>query len=203
VPAQNLVVPHTEFVGRANRHGEVLQGLSQVEIRLQKLLAELVMLRLFDEFQEAIAGIALRLACGTPYVDGTAPALRTAPARSTAGARRLYETFERAKPSRLRWSKVAFINDATKYVLDPSNAFNSACVANALEISEMQAIRNRIAHSNARSRVAFAEVVQRHYGAALNHVTPGMLLISPRFSPILLEQYLGACHIVMNGCAKV
>ena len=92
MPAQNLAVPHIGFVARSNRHGQVIQGLSQIEIHLQKLLAELVMLRLFDEFQEAIEGVALRLACGTPYVDGTAPVLLTAPATSTSGARQMYET---------------------------------------------------------------------------------------------------------------
>ena len=202
MPAQNLAVPHTEFVARSNRHGEVIQGLSQVEARLQKLLAELVMLRLFDEFQEAISGVALRLACGTPYVDGTAPALLTAPARSTPGARHLYETFGRPRPVKLRWSKTTFINDATKYVLDSSNAFSAVCSANALTISEMQAIRNRVAHSNVKSRAAFSLVVQRRYGATLNHVSPGMLLISTRFSPTLLEEYLGACRTIMKGCAK-
>jgi hypothetical protein len=202
VPAPNLAVPHAEFIGRSNRHAEVLRGSAQIEARLQKLVAELVMLRLFDEFQEALAGVAFRLACGTPYVDGTAPTLLTAPASTTASARQLYATFGRSKRATLRWSKTSFICDATKYVLDPSNAFISVCNANALGISEMRAIRNRIAHSNAGSRAAFAEVVQRRYGATLNHVSPGMLLISTRFSPTLLDGYLGACRTIMNGCAK-
>jgi hypothetical protein len=176
--------------------------LSQIDVRLQKLLAELVMLRLFDEFQEAIAGVAMRLACGTPYVDGTTPVLLTAPARSASGARQMYETFGRRKQVKLRWSRARFINDAIKYVLHPSNAFNAICSANSLTIAEMQSIRNRIAHSNPNSRAAFADVVQRHYGARLNHVSPGMLLISPRFSPTLLEQYLGACRAIVKGCAR-
>jgi hypothetical protein len=179
-----------------------MQGLSQIDVRLQKLLAELVMLRLFDEFQEAIAGVALRLACGTLYADGTSPSLLTAPARSTAGARHMYETIGRARPVRVRWSKATFINDATRYVLDPSNTFTTVCNANALIISEMQAVRNRIAHANTNSRAAFAIVVQRRYGAKLNQVSPGMLLLSPRFSPTLLEQYLGACRAIAKGCAK-
>jgi len=180
----------------------VIHGLGQIEVRLRKLLAELVMLRLFDEFQDAIAGIALRLACGTPYADGTAPTLLTAPARSIPGARQLYETVGRPKQVNLRWSKTAFINDATRYVLDPSNAFNGVCNANALAISEMRAIRNRIAHSNAKSRAAFAQVVRRRYGATLNHMSPGLLLMSPRYSPTLLEQYVGACRTITKGCAK-
>lgn len=199
---QNVAVPHSAFVDRASRHGQVIRGLSQVDVRLQKLVAELVMLRLFDEFQEAIAGVALRLACGTPYADGTLPRLLTAPAKSTSGARLLYESFGRVKPVPIKWSKATFINKTTKHVLDSSNAFTTVCTANALIISEMQAVRNRIAHANADSRAAFALVVQRHYGAKLNHASPGMLLLSSRFSPTLLEQYLGTCRAITGGCAK-
>ncbi len=195
------MVPHSEFAARSTRHDYVIQGLSQIDVRLQKLVAELLILRIFDEFQVAIAGVALRLACGTPYADGTLPALLTAPARSTAGARALYENFGRSKPNPAKWSKTSFINDTTKYVLDSSNKFRSACTANALVISEMQAVRNRIAHANAKSRAAFAVVVQRWYGAKLNNVSPGMLLLSPRVSPTLLEQYLTACRVITKGCA--
>lgn len=202
MPAQNVAVPHAEFVARSSRHTQVIQALNQVEVRMQKLLAELVMLRLFDEFQDAIAGIAFRLACGTPYADGTVPKLLTAPAKSASSARTLYETFARPRPKPVKWSKVAFINATTKHVLDPSDAFSAACNNNALVISEMQAVRNRIAHANASSRAAFAIVVQRHYGAKLNHVSPGMLLLSSRFSPTLLEQYVAACRAITKGCAR-
>lgn len=159
-------------------------------------------MRLFDEFQEAIAGIALRLACGTPYVDGTLPTLLTLAAKSTSSARALYETFGRSKSQPPKWSKVSFINDTTKYVLDASDPFRAACSANALVIAEMQAVRNRITHANARSRAAFATVVKRRYGAKRNNVSPGTLLLSPRFSPTLLEQYLVTCRVIATACAK-
>jgi hypothetical protein len=180
----------------------VIGGLGAIDARLQKLLAELVMMRLFDEFQEAIAGIALRLACGTPYADGTVPTLLTSPAKSASSARALYETFGRPKSQPPKWSKVSFINDTTKYVLDASDPFRAACSANALVIAEMQAVRNRIAHANARSRAAFAVVVKRRYGAKRNSVSPGTLLLSPRFSPTLLEQYVVTCRVIATACAK-
>jgi len=169
---------------------------------LQKLLAELVMMRLFDDFQEAIGGVACRLACGTPYRDGSLPILLTAPAKSTLGARDLFETFGRPKRQYVKWSKTTYINETTKYVLDSANPFTAACNANALIISEMQAVRNRIAHANANSRAAFSAIVQRHYGAKLNNVSPGMLLLSSRFSPTLLEQYVATCRVITKTCAR-
>jgi hypothetical protein len=180
----------------------VIQGIRLIEPGLQKLVAELVMMRLFDEFQDALSGIAQRLACGTPYADGTPPSLLTAAAKSTAGARLLFEQYGRAKPRPAKWSRTKFINETTKHVLNATEPFTLACIANALVISEMQAVRNRIAHKNASSRAAFAPVVQRHYGAKLNNVTPGLLLLSPRFSPTLLERYVIACRVIATGCAR-
>lgn len=202
MPAQSVAVPHSELVNRCNRHLQVIGGLQRIPPHLQRLLAELVMMRLFDEFQEAIAGIALRLACGTSYADGTLPTLLTSPAKSTTGARALYEAFGRAKPQSAKWSKTTFINDTTKYVLDTSDSFTATCSAHAIVIAEMSAVRNRIAHANANSRAAFARVVTRYYGANRNSVSPGILLLSPRFSPILLERYLGACRVITKACAK-
>jgi hypothetical protein len=176
--------------------------LDRVEVRLQKLVAELIMLRLFDEFQDAIAGIALRLACGTPYADGTQPSLLTPPAKSTASALKMYEAHGRKRPRYVKWSLAPLINRTTKYVLHPSNDLNVVCTANALRISEMQAIRNRIAHSSDSARKAYSDVVRRHYGASLNHVSPGLLLISSRFSPTLLEQYLAVCRAITKGCVR-
>jgi hypothetical protein len=160
------------------------------------------MMRLFDEFQEALAGIALRLACGAPYADGSAPQLLTTAARSTGGARTLYEQHGRPTTKFMKWSKVTYINETTRYVLDANNPFLTVCSANALVISEMQAVRNRIAHKNANSRTAFATVVVRHYGAALNNVSPGLLLLSPRFAPSMLERYIASCRVILKNSAR-
>ncbi len=202
MPAPNVEVPYQEFLRRCGRHSQVVDGLSTVSPRLQRLLAELVMMRLFDDFQEAISGVALRLACGAPYGDGSAPQLLTAAARSTSSARSLYETHGRTGQKRTKWSKVAFINETTKFVLDGAEPFRAACQANSVPISEMQAVRNRIAHNNQNSRTAFRTVVVRHYGASVNSVSPGVLLLSPRFAPTMLERYIASCRIIVRDCSR-
>ena len=202
MPPPNVAVPHSEFLRRSTRHDELIGGLAQIDARLQKLLAELVMMRLFDELQEALSGVAMRLACGTPYVDGTVPTLLTAPARSTAGAKDLFENLGRPRRRGVKWSGADFIAETTRYVLDAAEPFVLACNANTVVIAEMRAVRNRIAHGNESARAAFSAVVQRRYGAKLNNVSPGMMLLSPRFSPTLLEEYLTACRVIANACAR-
>jgi len=90
----------------------------------------------------------------------------------------------------------------TKHVIDQTDLFIMACSNSSLVISEMQSVRNRIAHKNANSRKAFSVVVKRHYGAELNNVSPGLLLLSPRFSPLLLERYISSCRVIAKTCSK-
>lgn len=202
MPAPNVQVPYQEFLQRCGRHSQVVAGLSSAPPRLQRLLAELVMMRLFDDFQEALSGVALRLACGAPYGDGSAPQLLTTPARSTSSAQTLFETHGRPQRKNTKWSKVRFINETTKFVLDGAEPFRTACQANSVPISEMQAVRNRIAHNNRNSRTAFRTVVVRHYGANVNSVSPGVLLLSPRFAPTMLERYIASCRIIVRDCSR-
>jgi len=169
---------------------------------LQRLIAELVMMRMFDELMEAISGVATRLACGAPYVDGTSPLLLVPPSTSTINALYLFENHNRARHQFAKWSRAQYINDPTQHVLDPQDTFTTACSRHGGVIREMQGVRNRIAHSNGNARTALARVISRRYGTNLNHVTPGMLLISPRFQPILLSQYISAARVIAKDCAR-
>lgn len=201
MPKSNVRVPREEFEQRCQRHYQVLAGLAEVDPKLQKLIAELMLIRLFDELQEAISGIALRLASGAKYCDGSTPALLVPSARSAASARNLFECQDRVKRRPCKWSRVSFINETTKYVLDESDNFREAIGNYALIVAEMQKIRNRIAHANASSRREFQKVVRNYYGAARNQVTPGLLLVSPRNSPTLISAFVTASRMLVRDCA--
>lgn len=198
MPAPSVAVPYAQFLRKCDRHTSVVSGLGGVaEPKLRRLLAELVLMRLFDDFQEAVEGVALRLACGAAYADGTSPTLIAPPARSTLQARGNFENFGRGgKRIFVKWSKYTFINDSVKFVIDTNDPFVAACRANSSVISEMQAIRNRIAHSSTQS---YPAIVRRYYGASFNHVTPGVLLLSAKNSPPLLERYIVSCRILAKG----
>lgn len=201
MPKPNVRVPHSNFLERFNRHDTVFRRLPTLDAKLQKLIAELIMIRMFDEFQDAISGVALRLACGASYGNGTPPTLLTSAAGSMTSARKLFESSGRKQPTNVRWSKTNFINDTTKYVLDPTDPFTQTCSRHATLIAEMLAIRNRIAHNNGNSRRAFARVINKQYGAHLNGISPGLLLLSPRFKPIPLQNYMTVSRVIVRECA--
>lgn len=203
MPKASLKVPYQTFMDRNYRHSGVVDALPQLEPGLQKLLAEMVLIRLFDDLQEALSGMAYRLACGTDYLDGSSPTLLTSPARSTAGARALFEGHNRTKNTYVKWSKVSYIKKTTGLVLPSSENFITSCENHSLKISEMQSIRNRIAHKNSDSRKNFDVVLRRYYGAAPKNVTPGLLLLTSRVSPNPLHLYLAATRVIAKECAKV
>jgi hypothetical protein len=83
-------------------------------------------------------------------------------------------------------------NDNLMTVVDRNGAF----------IDELRRVRNRIAHNNAQSRWNYRDVVRRYYGAYMNNVTPGMLLLAPRLRPSLLEQYIRRERILARDIVK-
>ena len=204
MPAR-VQVPYESLRVQCDQHTSILHRMSTADPWLQRFVAEMIMLRLFDAFQNAISGIATRLICGTDYADGSSPSLFTAPANSGISAVMLMRTFGRSKMIDLNWSKASYINANTRKVLDASDHFTITINNYSTEINEMRIIRNRIAHANTNSRRAFARVVQSLYGASRPNVSAGMLLLSPRFSPMPspLSRYIITCRAIAKDCARI
>jgi hypothetical protein len=167
----------------------------------RKLIAEIALLRLFDILQNTFKSISCKLLCGANYVDGTRPVVIAA-SGSMRGAAQMMESFSRQKHRTLNWSKTAEIKENLRFVLDPRDHLVRVLDQNGAIIDEIRRVRNRIAHNNATSRSNYRLVVQRHYGAYLNSLTPGSLLLSPRQTPALMEQYLIRSRILIKGLVK-
>jgi hypothetical protein len=73
---------------------------------------------------------------------------------------------------------------------------------NSTLIDEMRNVRNRIAHNNPASRVKYQLVVRRHYGAEQKHISPGTLLLTDRFAPRLIDQYLVQSKVLVKQMLK-
>lgn len=201
--APSVAAPYQDFLRRSAARLEIANQLATLDPKLQKALAELLMIRLFDDFLETVGGIAYRLACGAPYMNGASPSLLVTPARSVQGARTLYREHNRGtRRWEPKWSTSPYIVKTTKFVLDAGNPFVSAATAHTLTISDMQAVRNRIAHKNANSRARYNTVLRRHYGGTPNGIAPGHLLLSSRVTPRLLDQYLLASRIIVRELAS-
>jgi hypothetical protein len=175
--------------------------LNQLPATHQKLVAEIVLLRLFSLFENLVSSISTKLACGARYADGSSPALLVT-CDSVRNARYNFQNHARTSQRELKWSKASDIKENVRYVIDPADNFIRVVNGHGTLIDEIRRVRNRIAHNNARSRSNYRLVVRRHYGAYLNHVTPGMLLLTPRISPCLLDQYIRKERILVKDLIR-
>ena len=169
----------------------------------QKLVAEVVMVRVFDLFQNHLKRIVCKVACGGIYLDGSPPLLLHQ-YRSMTGAESAMKTVGRGGKPRynLRWSKVTEIKENARFVIDPIDYLLVTLDRHSHDIDEMRRVRNRIAHNNEQSRRAYSDVVRRKYGARVTGVTPGTLLLSQRWSPSLLETYLRSTRALVRTLVK-
>lgn len=198
----NILLDYRIHDSETNRLLGLCGTLGNLDPAHQKLVAEIVLLRLFSLFENFISSVCIKLVCGASYADGTSPNLIIG-AHSSQSARQLLKTYGRTRHRyTLTWSKASEIKENLKYVIDANDNVVNVVDRNGVIIDEVRRVRNRIAHNNEQSRRFYREIVRRHYGGYLNHITPGTLLLTPRIVPLLLEQYIKKQRIVIKDVVK-
>lgn len=166
--------------------------------------SELLLLRCFAVFESVIEDMSCKLVCGAQYCDGSIPNLRRPqPTRGRERALDAMQRFNRASPRyRLRWTRAADIAANLEELFPDNEHFVDTLRNYGNVISTVRKVRNHIAHRNAGTRVKFQEVVRQQYGANVSSITPGRLLVSPRFSPSLVEKWPLELRAIVRAAAK-
>ena len=175
--------------------------LDQLPLAPRRIVAELLLLRGFDIFQFHISRIAAKTVAGALYLDGSTPIVIRS-AHSMAGADTEMRTYGRSKGRNLKWSTARDIKRNLRHVLDPSDHLVVSVDNHGVFIDEVRRIRNRIAHANAGSRLDFQLVVRRSYGASVSRVPPGAFLLSSRWQPNKLQEYLLRTRLLLRHVMK-
>jgi hypothetical protein len=193
-----LETNNREFRKEADRLANLVLNISTLEPAYQKLVAEVVLLRLFGLVETTLQSVTVKLLCGAKYLDGTTASVATN-AKSANGAISNMKKYGRSiYHNDLRWTKASEIKKNVRFLVSTTEHFVHVIDRNGALISEMRKVRNRIAHNNSASRRNFRPVVRHHYGADVNSVTPGSLLLSNRFTPPILEQYVAKSKILIK-----
>ena len=196
-----LEVDHLEFDSESDKLIDLLSNISSLQPRFAKLVAEILLIRLFSSLEEAIISVTTKIGCGATYVDGSQPRLAVQ-SKSRRGAIDNMMKYGRSKPRYLQWSQVKEIRENVRYIIDPNEHFLNELDRHSGFIEEIRWIRNRIAHNNTAARANYRKAILRYYGGYVNSVTPGTLLLSPRRSPVLIEQYLRMSIILLKTLVK-
>ena len=118
MPSASLNVDWTQFQSATRQLQELLVSSQQLPVRQRKLIAEIVMVRLFLLAENTISSVCLKLLCGAGYLDGTRP-LRLVGAPSLTTAQRLMKQYGRSRPrTTLCWTQAREIRRNLQYTLD-------------------------------------------------------------------------------------
>lgn len=181
----------------------LIKSLVELEATQRHFIAELVALRLFSLVESTIESLACKIVCGASYSDGSSPVLlRGTPTGGIERARDAMKKYDRTEERRLRWSKVNEVKKNLDKLCLPSEYFVVTIAGHGDFISELRKVRNHIAHGNRGTRIKFQHVVRKRYGANTPSITPGKLLISSRFSPLVIEEYCRKARIILKSSVK-
>ena len=184
---------------------QLVKGLQSQDSLPRIYLAEMIVVRLFALLQAVIEDSACRLICGAKYCDGSLPQLlRHRPTNGFERARKAMRFFNRSNPDglHLRWISASTIKENLQHLLPANEHFISTIDGHGQFISDLRKVRNHIAHGNVKTRKSFDEVVRNNYGANVNTMTPGRMLLSSRFEPNLIEQYCRSTKVILLAVVK-
>ncbi len=183
---------------------DLVDNMTSLDPRYQKMAAELVMIRLFSLLEEHFQSITLKVLCGAMYLDNTIPTIAVR-CRSMRMASTNIANYGRATPLqayKIKWNQAVEIRNNVRYLLPTTENLITVFDRHATLIDDMRRVRNHIAHNTPDTARKYKPVVQRHYGAFASSITPSVLLLSNRRHPILVKQYLIASRIIIKDLVK-
>jgi hypothetical protein len=182
----------------------LVSRLSSVDCLPRQYVAEMIIVRVFALFEAIVEDSACRMVCGAQYCDGTNANLRRRrPARGHLSALKEMQMFGRTEPHKsLRWNRSRDIKKNLECLFPVNEHFINTLVGHGQFISDLRKVRNHIAHGNYDSKCKFTEVVRNYYGANVYAMTPGRMLLSARFRPVLVEQFCRKTQTILIAAIK-
>lgn len=186
-----LSVDWRQYRTEDGRIGSLIGSLDDLGVAHRKLVAEIVMIRMFLLTENTVASVCSKLVCGANYLDGTAPRTLISASSSTS-AQKLMRTQGRTRAkSFLKWASCRDIRDNLRHTVQSVDPVFGVISNHSARMDEMRYVRNHIAHRSRSTQSQFREIVVNYYGALRRGMTPGLLLLTPALGPpLLLDKYL-------------
>jgi hypothetical protein len=163
-------------------------------------LSEIVLIRAASIFEESLATVACKLACGAKFSNGHGDKILVI-SQSILGAQtsmRL-QGGARTKPRvYLKWTRAKYIRASTKGVLDPTSHYLDTCQKFGSAIDEIFEVRNHAAHKTSSTRRNYLKWVKAQYGQERN-LQLGYFLLTKNLTPTPnIERYLTSIRVIVD-----
>ena len=203
MPTASLSVDLKQFYSQTTQLNSLIPSLNNLSADHRKLVAEIMMVRLFLMVENTIQSACGKLLCGAPYLDTTTPLLLVL-ARSSVDAFDLMRNHGRTKAKRsLNWTQSSEIRDNLRYTMDQNDSIFQAISNYGTLLTDMRYIRNHIAHKSSGSLENFQKLIRKHYGGLKRGVTPGLLLLTQALGPpVLIEQYILSSRVMIKSLVR-
>lgn len=200
--AFSLASTQTEVNRQIDRLSRILEDMP-VTVESRYALSEIVLIRGASIFEEALASIAYKLACGAVFPDGS-PDRILVNSRSLVAARNTMRTEggSRTPPKDfLRWTKARHVAESVRGVIDPTSRYMTTCTRFGSIIAEIFEVRNHAAHKNSSSRRKYMKWVKQQYGQERN-IRLGYFLLTRKISATPnVERYLTSIKVIVSDLA--
>lgn len=206
MPVPNLSVDWAYVQQQTSRLQSLSSSLSTpstLSVHHRKLVAEIILVRLFLLVENTIRSTCTKILAGAYYLDGSMPQ-RLVNARSTKQALDLMRNHSRTSPkNNLRWTQSSDIRDNVSLTLARADPLFTTISNNGTLLTDMRYARNQIAHANTATRTDFRKLIRKHYGGLKRGVTPGVLLLTSSIgSSPLLDQYIVSSRVLIRDLLR-
>ena len=203
MPTASIAVDWRTFQQQSDALRDLALSVSSLEPHHRKLVAEMIMVRLFLLGENSISSIFEKLLSGAEYLDGTSPKRFTI-ATSRSNAATFMKTRGRRVPKRyLSWVQSREIRDNLRFTFHPNDPAFAVLVQNGAVLTEMRYVRNHIVHKSNSTHNHFRKVVRSYYGGLKRGMTPSILLLTEALGkPPLVERYISRYRILMKDLVR-
>lgn len=168
-----------------------------LEAKFQHLIAEVILLRLFSIIENCIRETALKLACGSSYINGTHPN-PIITCKNMIEASTKFQSFNRRKQISLKWTKVTFINKNINEIILPTEPFRTKLTHFSNTYDEMRKVRNHIAHRANSTYTDYKQVITQTFGGQLKIKTGAFLTSTSRLPKAKIDTYFIISKVMIN-----
>ena len=203
MPIPQLSVDWRDFQRDTDHLSSLLASLKPLQVNHRKMVAEMVLVRLFSLAENTMTSVSVKLLCGAIYLDNTSPNINVS-ASTMTGANRLLKSYKRNRTvTHLSWGSTSLARGNLKHTFDSIDPVFSAVANHGHVLNEVRHLRNHIAHRSDSSRRKFRVVVRSHYGGLKQGITPGVLLLTEAFGiPTLSEKYIRHLRVFIREVVR-
>ena len=188
VDFQNGTNSSINLISRVQR-----SGIPRIQL---EIIVEMAFLRIFVAWESFLEESFIRYAVGAASPSGYVPNTLIHP-RNIGHAQELVLDGRDYVP----WNSASEVVRRSALYFQDGEPYRSALDTAAIELDEMNTIRNRITHKSINSKSKFNAFIRRKFGHGIRGMTPGRFLLTlPSSSPpnTFLDYYIEVIKIASN-----